>query len=344
MLRIDGSAGEGGGQVLRTALGLSLCTQQPFCIEGIRGTRKTPGLQREHLACVKAAAEVGLAEVQGSRLGSTTLTFAPKGIRPGTYEFAVGTAGSAQLVLQTVLPALLAANAPSTLHLRGGTHHPMSPSFDFAQRAFARALKAFGAEVELALHRHGFHPQGGGHVEARIQPCPAPRAISLLARERPEPWRARVLLSKLPTEIGERQLDHLLSRLRTQLRFEDTALERVDAAGPADVLLLEQPNATLTEVLCVHGERGVSAERLADRLATEALMLGAADVPVGPFLADQLLLPMAMARGGEFRTVAPTRHCTTNAALIEQFLPVAFAFAEDRERPGSFVVRCEARR
>jgi RNA 3'-terminal phosphate cyclase (ATP) len=141
-----------------------------------------------------------------------------------------------------------------------------------------------------------------------------------------------------------RQLDHLLSRLRTQLRFEDTALERVDADGPADVLLLDQPHAALTEVLCVHGERGVSAERLADRLATEALMLGGADVPVGPFLADQLLLPMAMARGGEFRTVTPTRHCTTNATLIEHFLPVAFGFAEDRERPGSFVVRCEARR
>lgn len=344
MLRLDGSAGEGGGQVLRTALGLSLLTQQAFRIEGIRGKRKNPGLQRQHLACVKAAAEIGLAEVHGADLGSTTLTFAPKGLRPGTYEFAIGTAGSAMLVLQTVLPALLTASAPSTLHLRGGTHNPLAPCFDFAQQAFARALQGADMRVEMLLHRHGFFPQGGGRVEVRVHPCPSPRPIHLLERERPEPWRARVLLSKLPTEIGERQLDHLLSRLRSKLQFEHTALERVEADDPADVLLLEQPCAALTEVLCVHGERGVSAEQLADRLATEALMLGAAAVPVGPHLADQLLVPMALAREGEFRSVAPTLHSTTNARLVESFLPVQFTFVEDRERRGTCIVRCAPRR
>lgn len=343
MLRIDGTEGEGGGQVLRTALGLSLLTQQPVQFDGIRGRRRTPGLQKEHLACVRAAAEVGMAEVHGAHPGSTALSFAPTGVRAGTYEFSVGAAGSALLVLQTVLPALLTASAPSVLHLRGHTHGPLAPSFDFASLAFANALRHFGGHVELALHRHGFSPHGGGHVEVKVTPTRALQPASLLERANPGPWRARVLLSRLPTEIGERQLDHLLGRLRTQLRFEQTALERIEADGPADVLVVEQPCAALTEVLCAHGERGLPAEQLADRLATEALMFGAANVPVGPFLADQLLIPMAMARGGEFRTVAPTRHSTTNAALVERFLPVSFGFVEDRERSGTFVVRCDGR-
>lgn len=343
MLRIDGTEGEGGGQVLRTALGLSLLTQQPVQLDGIRGRRRSPGLQKEHLACVRAAAEIGMAEVHGAHPGSTTLSFAPKGVRAGTYEFSVGAAGNALLVLQTVLPALLTASVPSVLHLRGHTHSPLAPSFDFASLAFSNALRHFGARVELLLHRHGFPPHGGGHIEAKVTPSPALQPASLLERANPAPWRARVLLSRLPTEIGERQLDHLLGRLRARLEFDQTALERIEADGPADVLLIEQPHAALTEVLCAHGERGVPAEQLADRLATEALLLEAANVPVGPFLADQLLLPMAMARGGEFRTVAPTLHSTTNAALAERFLPVSFGFVEDRERSGTVVVRCDAR-
>ena len=344
MLHIDGTEGEGGGQVLRTALTLSLLTGTPIHLDGIRGRRKNPGLQRQHLTCVQAATDIGAADVHGAAIGSTALTFAPQGIRAGSYTFSVGTAGSTTLVLQTVLPALLRANATSTVVINGGTHNPMAPPFDFVQRAYAPALQGMGANIELQLLRHGFYPVGGGMLSATIEPAYQLRPLQLLERRNPRPWRARVLMSKLPTEIGERELDHLLSRLsRTHLSFDDTALERVDAEDPANVLLLELPHDTLCEVLCAFGERGVPAEQLADRIATEALMLGSADVPVGPYLADQLLVPMALAGSGAFRSVRPTLHCTTNARLIERFLPVGFTFTEVANRPGTWQVDCSTR-
>lgn len=344
MLHIDGTEGEGGGQVLRTALTLALLKGTAIHIEGIRGRRKNPGLQRQHLTCVQAATAIGEAEVHGAQLGSQTLTFAPRRIRAGSYRFSVGTAGSTTLVLQTVLPALLRADEPSTVVLEGGTHNPMAPPFEFVQSAFAPALKLMGADLELRLLRHGFYPAGGGLMSAAIQPANELRPLQLLERPKSKPWRARVLMSKLPTEIGERELDHLLSRLsRTHLHFDNTALERVDADDAANVLLLMLPHDALCEVLCAFGERGVPAEQLADRLATEALMLGAAGVPVGPYLADQLLLPMAIAGGGSFRTVKPTLHCTTNALLIERFLPVEFTIAEVADQRGTWQVDCRSR-
>src|SRR5262245_55571056 len=170
MITIDGSFGEGGGQILRTSLALSLVTGKPFRIENIRAGRKNPGLLRQHLTAVNAAASIGQAEITGASIGSTLLTIAPSKITHGNYHFAVGTAGSSTLVLQTVLPALLIADGPTRLTIEGGTHNPFAPPFDFLARAFLPLLTRMGVNVNANLDRYGFYPAGGGRIEITISP------------------------------------------------------------------------------------------------------------------------------------------------------------------------------
>ena len=162
MIRIDGSFGEGGGQILRTSLSLSLATGKAFRIEKVRAGRERPGLLRQHLTAVLAAAEVGGAEVQGATLGSTELTFSPGAIRAGEYRFSVGTAGSGTLVFQTILPALMLAAKPSRIVIEGGTHNIAAPPFDFLARTFVPLLERMGPKVQLQFERYGFYPAGGG--------------------------------------------------------------------------------------------------------------------------------------------------------------------------------------
>jgi RNA 3'-terminal phosphate cyclase (ATP) len=326
MITIDGSQGEGGGQVLRTALSLSLVTGQPFAIDQIRAGRARPGLQRQHLACVEAAAAVGDAVVDGAQLGATRLAFRPRAVRAGDYRFAIGTAGSTTLVLQTVLPALLGAAGPSTLTASGGTHNPMAPPFDFLAMTFAPALRAMGASLDLQLVRHGFAPAGGGSLAATLGPARlAP--IEWLRREHEGVPKARALVAQLDPKIGERELAVVRRRLR--VHPEQLRVDTVDAHGPGNMLLLELPNQHATEVITVAGERGVPAEQVAERLCAAAERFLATDAPVGEHLADQLLLPLAIAGGGAFRTPEPTLHTRTNAAVIERFVPVRFDMRED---------------
>ncbi|MCK6460252.1 MAG: RNA 3'-terminal phosphate cyclase [Planctomycetes bacterium] len=315
-LRIDGAEGEGGGQVVRTALGLSLLTGRRIRLVNIRARRERPGLLRQHLTAVEAAARIGGARVEGARLGSAELDFAPHGVRPGDYSFDVGSAGSVTLVLQTVLPALLSADAPSRLTLLGGTHNPLAPPFDFLARAFLPAIARMGARVRLELVRHGFFPAGGGEIRAEVDPSPlAP--LHLLQRGEVLRRRAEAVVSNLPLSIAEREL-------RT-VGWEDAAARPVESAGPGNVVMLVAESEHATELVTGFGRKGVPAERVAERALAEMERYLAADVPVGEHLADQLLVPMALAGGGGFRTLPLSSHATTNAALIERFLPVRFA-------------------
>src|SRR5271154_16708 len=182
MIHIDGSSGEGGGQILRSSLSLSLVTGTPFRIENIRAKRERGGLLRQHLTAVLAASEISSAQVEGATLGSKTLTFAPGMIRPGTYHFAVGTAGSGTLVLQTILPALMTASAASQLTIEGGTHNMHAPPFDFLQRTFLPIVNRLGPKITATLSRYGFYPAGGGCFSATIEPCERLAPIHLLAR------------------------------------------------------------------------------------------------------------------------------------------------------------------
>src|SRR6185369_8211050 len=173
MIALDGSQGEGGGQILRSALALSLVTGTPFRIDNIRARRARPGLMRQHLTAVEAAAAVGAARTSGAALGSRSLTFAPTTVKAGEHTFSVGTAGSATLVLQTVLPSLLTADRPSSLVLEGGTHNPSSPPFDFLAKAFLPIVAGMGAQVEATLERPGFYPAGGGRFRVTVAPAKA---------------------------------------------------------------------------------------------------------------------------------------------------------------------------
>ncbi len=198
MIHIDGSQGEGGGQVVRTSLALSLITGQAVEITRIRAGRKRPGLGRQHLTGAQAAARIGAAHAEGLALGSQHITFSPQAVLPGTYHFAVGTAGSASLVLQTVLPPLLLAEEPSTLVLEGGTHNSKAPPFDFLQKAFLPLVGRMGPRVSVELERRGFYPRGGGRFIAHVEPASALEPFDLLERGTVRKRHATALVEPAP--------------------------------------------------------------------------------------------------------------------------------------------------
>jgi RNA 3'-terminal phosphate cyclase (ATP) len=319
-ITIDGSAGEGGGQILRTALSLSLVTGSPFRIERIRAARKKPGLLRQHLTAVGAAAELGQATVEGAALGSGSLSFVPRKVRPGEYRFVVGTAGSTTLVFQTVLPALMIADGPSRLTLEGGTHNPWAPPFDFLDRAFLPIIRRMGPKVEATLRRHGFYPAGGGQFTVSLEPAAALRPIDLLDRGKLVSCSGRAVVSRLPLAIARREIKTIQDRLG--LADDCVAAETVDSLGPGNCVTIEIRGEQITELFAGFGQKGVPAEKVAAGVAAEARQYLAAGVPVGQHLADQLLIPMVLAGGGSFRTLAPSNHTKTNLEVLRQFLDV----------------------
>jgi RNA 3'-terminal phosphate cyclase (ATP) len=319
VIAIDGSFGEGGGQILRTSLALSLVTGKPFRIEKIRAGRKTPGLLRQHLTAVNAAARIGGAEVTGATIGSQQLTFAPHIIASGTYAFAVGTAGSATLVLQTILPALLLASGPSALTLEGGTHNPFAPPFDFLAKAFLPLVNRMGPKVSAKLERPGFYPAGGGRFTVEIEPVAALNRLDLPGRGEILARRARAAVANLPRKIAERELaviEQKMSWNKDWLRVETVDNSR----GPGNTVSIEIESEHVTEVFTGFGERGVTAEAVAEQAVQSARRYLASGAAVGEYLADQLLVPMALAGGGSFTTVPLTRHSTTNIEVIKKFL------------------------
>lgn len=316
-IEIDGSHGEGGGQILRTSLSLSMTTGRPIVVSRIRARRKQPGLMRQHLAAVYAARDVCRAKVVGAELHSGTLRFEPGPIRPGSYQFAVGTAGSACLVLQTVLPALLTASGPSHLTLEGGTHNPLAPPFDFLNRVFLPAVNRMGPRVTAKLERYGFFPAGGGRFVVQVVPCKDLQSLRLLDAGDIRERSARSVVAKLPIHIAERELSVVRERLGWS--EDECRIETVDAQSPGNALLLEVMREPVGELAVGFGERGVPAEKVAEDAAREMLDYLEAGVPVGRHLADQLLLPMALAGGGTFRTLPLTAHALTNITVIEAF-------------------------
>jgi RNA 3'-terminal phosphate cyclase (ATP) len=301
MIELDGAAGEGGGQILRTSLALAMCTGQPFTLDRIRARRSKPGLMRQHLTAVQAAARISNARVEGDAVGSKEITFAPSAVKPGDYHLAVGTAGSTTLILQTILPALLLAPGSSRLTLEGGTHNPMAPPFEFLDRAYLPLLRKMGADVEATLERAGFYPAGGGRLSVTVKPTGELQKIDLLERGEIRHRRGTVLLANLPGHIAEREVKTL-----TQLTNWDPScfeIRKIDSAGPGNAVLLELESDHVTEVFTAFGEAGVTAERVADLAVREMRHYLAAGVPVGEHLADQLLLPMALAGSGSFRTL-----------------------------------------
>lgn len=331
MLTIDGSAGEGGGQILRTALTLSLITQTPIRVTSIRARRARPGLLRQHLTAVQAAAEVGRAEVTGAHLGSRELEFRPTTIAAGERTFRIGSAGSTTLVLQTVLLPLLRAPGPSVITLEGGTHNPLAPPFDFLDLAFLPLLRRMGARVEATLEAHGFYPAGGGRLKVAVEPAASLSRRDLLERGEIRGRRVVAAVADLPASIAMREL----AAARAVLGWEEACFRPSvikGAAGPGNVLTIVIESEHVTEVFVGFGEKGVRAEAVAEQAARSAQAYLEAGVPVGEHLADQLLLPMALAGGGAFRTVAPSLHTTTQLDLLARVLGVRTGARQISER------------
>jgi RNA 3'-terminal phosphate cyclase (ATP) len=327
VIRIDGSYGEGGGQILRSALSLSLVTGKPFLLEKIRAGRQKPGLLRQHLTAVLAAAEVGGAKEEGAALGSTSLRFEPGRVQAGDYRFAVGTAGSATLVFQTILPALMLADAPSTVSLEGGTHNEMAPPFHFLAQSFIPLLERMGPRVELHLDRYGFYPAGGGRFRATIHPVRALEALHLPQRGEITLRRIRAVVANLPRHIAEREAE-AASQLLGWGSETHLIESRQESNGPGNIVMLEigssGGNTEATEVISAFGKLGVSAEAVAATAVREAREYLASTAIAGEHLTDQLLLPMALAGDASFTAVKLNLHATTNMEIIQRFLAIRF--------------------
>jgi len=325
MIELDGSTGEGGGQILRTALTLSMITGQPFRIRHIRARRAKPGLMRQHLVAVQAAAQVSGAQVSGATLGSQDLEFIPGPLRGGDYRFAIGSAGSCTLVLQTVLPALLTADAASNLHLSGGTHNPMAPPLQFLQRAWCRAMAEMGAQVDVQLKRFGFYPAGGGEVVAAVTPCRRLMPREWFERGARRMAYAESFVAGVPARVAQRELECVGKAMNWS---EDQLLVRrlPDEQGPGNVLMLTFDYDHVTEVFTAFGEKSVPAESVARQAVNRARHYLATKGAVAEYLGDQLMLPLALAGGGGFTVDEVSMHARTNAQVIEMFLPVRFSF------------------
>ncbi|QNQ08897.1 RNA 3'-terminal phosphate cyclase [Sphingomonas alpina] len=318
MIIIDGSEGEGGGQIVRNACALSLVTGQPFQITNVRGKRSKPGLMRQHVTAVEAARTIGSGDCDGLAVGSGELAFRPGTVVPGEYRFAVGTAGSTSLVLQTVLMPLILAGAPSRLILEGGTHNMMAPPFDFIARTFLPIVNRMGPTVDARLIKHGFYPRGGGRIEVDITPAPL-RPIDCVERGALLSRSALAMFAGLPFEVADREI----ATAKKLLGWPEEVFavrQLPEEQGPGNILLLEAAYEHVTEIVSGFGQLGVPAEQLAKRAAARMSGYEASDAFAGPYLADQLLLPSALAGGGTFTTVKPSQHSLTAADIIERFL------------------------
>ncbi|MBN8417374.1 MAG: RNA 3'-terminal phosphate cyclase [Verrucomicrobia bacterium] len=335
ILQISGDSG--GGQILRSSLSLSLATGQPFRMTNIRGKRPKPGLMRQHLTCVKAAAAVCDASVDGAELGSVELVFRPGKVMAGDYSFAIGSGGSTTLVLQTLLPALLHAEKPSTLRIEGGTHNPMAPPFEFIEQCYLPVIQSMGVKAAATLERPGFMQAGGGVITAEIHPIKKWKKLKLTERGDAMETFGRVLHAHLHRDIAEREIAAATQLLEwpanhIELRYAN------DSTGPGNAILLGARFANVCEITSGIAQQGKSSESVATGAAKSLRSYLASPAPVGAHLADQLLLPMALAGGGLFHTLTITDHTLTNIALIEQFLPVKFTI-EDL-KPGVKKIRC----
>jgi RNA 3'-terminal phosphate cyclase (ATP) len=325
LIVIDGANGEGGGQVLRTSLALSLVTGKPFRIENIRAKRQKPGLLRQHLTAVNASVQIGDASAEGAALGSTTLTFVPRAVRAGDYHFAIGTAGSTTLVLQTILLPLILAGEPSTIAIEGGTHNPSAPPFEFLENAFLPLLRKMGADIELELVRPGFHPAGGGKIRVRIAPA---KLQPLHVEQRGEivSRRVRAVVANLAYEIAKREV----RAAAEELGWGEECMQAhtlTGSPGPGNTVSITVESENVTDVFTAFGARGVRAEAVAHDAAKQAKRYINSTAAVGEHLADQLLLPLALG-GGSFTTTPLSAHATTNLDVIRRFLDVKAEVSE----------------
>jgi len=323
MLEIDGSMGEGGGQVLRTCLSLSLITNKAFQISNIRAGRRKPGLSAQHLKAVEAAASIGKASVDGANLKSTFLKFSPRKINPGKYKIDIGTAGSTSLVLQSICIPLSEADCASTISISGGTHVPWSPSFEFLKHHWIAFLNNIGYNISLDILSAGFYPQGGGQIKAKIQPSKSYYPVNLTKRGDLRQIRGYSTAANLNLKIAERQRDQVIRRLGNRYALNDIQIISLPSKFKGTTICLIGEFEHSQCCYAALGELGKPAEKVADEVVDQLENFLSTDAAIDEYLADQIILPLSIAGSKSvFSTAKITNHLITNAKVIERFLPV----------------------
>ena len=331
MLQIDGSQGEGGGQIIRSSLALSVVTGKAFEVRNIRSKRKTPGLLRQHLTGLNAAREICGADVTGAELNSMQLTFAPGPVQTRGFRFSVGSAGSATLVAQTVLPALMTADGKSGLEIEGGTHNMAAPPFDYLQQVYLPLVSKLGPSFESTIQTYGFYPAGGGKIRIEVQPKTELRSLQVLERGGQLQPTVTALVSQLPEHIGEREVNKI--RNKAGWNVKDCRVRTItNSPGPGNCVMIRLQYPNVTEIFTGFGRRGVKAEQVATNAWMQAKTYLSHEAPVGEYLADQLLLPLAIAasqgQSSRFRTGDISMHTKTHIDVIKMFLDVEIEVLE----------------
>lgn len=327
-LVVDGAHGEGGGQVLRTALALGVALGRPVRVVRIRAGRPRPGLRPQHLAAVRALATISGADLDGDRVGSSDVTIAPRRLIAGDWRVDVGaeqgSAGAVTLVFHALLLPLLCAPGPSRLTLVGGTHVPWSPPVHHVQEVFLPALAPLGVHAAMTLRRFGWYPAGGGEVEATVEPARRWRGLRADGGDggagTADAIRGLSLVSRLPPAIAERQRERVLARLAAAGVSAEVALAADETArGPGTVVWLARRGRAGFSAL---GQRGLPAERVADAAADALLAWRASGAALDEHLADQLLPVLALAfEPSSFTCPLISAHLRTVAWVVEQLLP-----------------------
>jgi RNA 3'-terminal phosphate cyclase (ATP) len=339
MIRIDGSLGEGGGQILRTALSLSLITGKEFLIEDIRARRSKPGLRPQHLKSVEAAKLIGKADVEGDSLGSLSLKFSPKGIFPGRFKFDIATAGSTSLVFQTIYLPLSFASVSSSISITGGTHVPWSPSFEYLNAHWINFLTQMGFKIDLKLDQAGFYPEGHGRIQAIVKPVNTISPLNLTDRGQLIQIRGISAVANLDRRIAERQRNRVIKRLGEHYFLNDIRITQLPSKFKGTFLLLIAEFENTQACYFSLGKLGKPAEQVADEVVDNIESFLSSQATVDQFLADQLILPLSFARGvSQFLTPVITNHIITNVSIIATFLPVKINIEGNTGVPGLVVV------
>jgi RNA 3'-terminal phosphate cyclase (ATP) len=340
MIEIDGSQGEGGGQVLRTSLALSSLTGQPLHIYNIRARRSKPGLLPQHLKSVEAAVAISSANVRGATINSRELIFQPGQVHPGRYQFDIGTAGSTSLVLQTIYLPLSFADGKSYLSITGGTHVPHSPCYHYLEYQWLHYIRQIGLEIDLSMEKAGFFPRGGGCIRASIRSAKELTPLEAIERGNMQRLSGLSAVANLSEEIAKRQKLQALRRLES--RFHDTKIKTLALPSSAKGTFLSLL-AEFEYSRCFYfalGELRKRAECVADEAVDALETFLSTDGTVDQYLADQLLLPLAFASGiSRLHTSQITLHTLTNAAIIQNFLPVKIAIDADLGQPGTITIK-----
>jgi RNA 3'-terminal phosphate cyclase (ATP) len=336
MISLDGSHGEGGGQILRSALALSILTGRPFKITDIRANRKPPGLRPSHVMSVKAASDICRARYKGATVGSSTLYFEPGEVKAGKYHFSIGTAGATGLVLHAVyLPLALRGTEPSELTITGGTHVSTSPCFHYNATTWSAYLKRIGIAIELEMKRPGFYPRGGGEIRVVIHPCSRINGLKLTNCPGLTTAGGFSAVAGLPASIAQRQARRLAERLKREGIESHSPIEEW-TGGPGTVAAVILRQAPVPTLFFSVGERGKPAESVADDAVDQALAYRAAKAPVDPHASDQLVLPLAFSPdASEYQVSEVTRHLTTNVDVIRLFHDRAIAIEGEEGGPGT---------